>query len=440
MAYSFKLPDVGEGIHEGEIVKLYVKEGDDIKEDDVVAEVQTDKAVVEIPSPVTGTIKKIYAQEGEVLEVGSVMVDFDTEDAPAGGESSEEEVTQAEPEEEEKSVDESSSTSENKGAVDSSDSGESAQEKRAVKAMPSVRKKARELGVDIAKIEGTGRDGRILLEDLERGEGTQAENTSEKGTEAKPQESSAEKANTEQKAPAAISVDTEERIPLRGLRRTIAKRMAESKFTAPHVTIMEELDASELIALRKWAKPMAEARDIKLTYLPFIMKAVLACLKEFPTLNASIDEEAEEIVLKKQYHLGMATSTADGLIVPVIKEADRKSIFDLAQEVGDLAERTRNRKVEAHELKGSTFTITNIGSFGGTFFTPIINYPEVGILGVGKIADRPVAIDGEVVVRPVMAISLSVDHRLVDGDIAAQFVTRVKGLLENPKLLMMEMS
>jgi pyruvate dehydrogenase E2 component (dihydrolipoamide acetyltransferase) len=233
--------------------------------------------------------------------------------------------------------------------------------------------------------------------------------------------------------------EEEERIPLRGLRRTIAKRMVESKFTAPHVTIMDEVDATELVRIREWGKKYAEERGIKLTYLPFIIKAVIAALREFPTLNASIDDEAEEIVIKRRVHMGIATATEDGLVVPVIKHADRQSIFELAEKIADLAERARSRKLDVKELKGSTFTITNIGPFGGQFFTPIINYPEVAILGVGTIADRPVARDGQVVIRPILSVSLSFDHRLIDGDVAARFLGRVKQLLENPNLLMMEM-
>lgn len=224
------------------------------------------------------------------------------------------------------------------------------------------------------------------------------------------------------------------------MRRTIAKRMAQSMYTAPHVTVMDEVDASELIEMRKWAKPMAEQREIKLTYLPFIIKALTAALREFPYLNASLDEENEQIIIKKYYHMGIATATEDGLVVPVIRDVDRKSIFQLAGEIKDVTTRTRDRKAGVEELKGSTFTITNIGSFGGQFFTPIINYPEVAIFGMGKMADRPVAVDGEVVVRPIMNVSLSIDHRLIDGDVAARFLNRVKELLENPKLLMMEMN
>jgi pyruvate dehydrogenase E2 component (dihydrolipoamide acetyltransferase) len=429
VAYEFKLPDVGEGIHEGEIVKLHVKEGDRIQEDDIFAEVQPDKAVVEIPSPVTGVVKEIRVKEGEVAVVGSVLAVFGAEgDAAEGGK--EEKVTeepyanaqeQAQPMdrllEKEAKVEDSAGKTADRVEVESGG-------RKKVLAMPSVRKLARELGVDISQVEGTGPRGRVTAEDVRRfAEGEPA------------------KAAEEPKAPPAVEplAEEEERIPLRGLRRTIAKRMVESKFTAPHVTIMDEVDATELVSIREWGKKYAEEREIKLTYLPFIIKAVIAALREFPTLNASIDDEAEEIVIKRHIHMGIATATEDGLIVPVVKHADRKTILELAEEIADLAERARSRKLDVKELKGSTFTITNIGPFGGQFFTPIINYPEVAILGVGTIAERPVVRDGQIVIRPILSVSLSIDHRLIDGDVAARFLGRLKQLLENPKLLMMEM-
>ncbi len=424
MAYEFKLPDVGEGIHEGEIVKFHVQEGDTVKEDDVLAEVQTDKAVVEIPVPLDGTVLKLNAKEGEVLEVGSVLAVFDTgdEEAPEQPESQEEEKA-APPVEKETA------------AATPAPSGKGKSGKQ-VLAMPSVRKKARELGIDITLVEGTGKNGRVTFADLETFQSGGAEPAEETSAVT---ESQGEP--TEAKKPAPLSrEEDEERIPLRGMRRTIAKRMAQSVYTAPHVTVMDEVDASELIELRKWAKPMAEQREIKLTYLPFIIKALTAALQEFPYLNASLDEENEQIIIKKHYHMGIATATEDGLVVPVIRDVDRKSIFQLAKEIKDVTTRTRDRKAGVEELKGSTFSITNIGSFGGQFFTPIINYPEVAIFGMGKMADRPVAVDGEVVVRPIMNVSLSIDHRLIDGDVAARFLNRVKELLESPKLLMMEMN
>lgn len=423
MAYEFKLPDVGEGIHEGEIVKLYVKEGDYIQEFDTFAEVQTDKAVVEIPSPVTGKIKELRVKEGEIALVHSTIAVIEVE-----GEEAAEAPQESKVKAEEK--DSTQPAQEVKAAEKAAPAAKRAQ----VLAMPSVRKLARELGVDITQVKGTGKHGRILAEDVERfAKGEQALVSVE---EKEPFKTAAVVEN--------ISVEEsiegkEERIPLRGIRRTIARRMRESKQISPHVTLMDEVDATELVALRKWGKDVAGERNIKLTYLPFIIKAVIAALRQYPMLNASIDEEKEEIIVKHYYHIGMAAATDHGLLVPVIKNADRKSIFELAEEITDLANRARDMKLEPHELKGSTFTISNLGGFGAQLFTPVINQPEVAILGVGTIKEKPVVYQGEIAIRPQMFLSLSFDHRLIDGDVAARFMSRLKQLIESPNLLMMEM-
>lgn len=428
MAYEFKLPDVGEGIHEGEIVKLLVKEGDSVQEFDAFAEVQTDKAVVEIPAPVTGRVKEIRVKEGEIALVGSVIATFDVD--------GEEAVPVAEPTETPKEI-QAQSGPEPRTATPST----SPEKKGNISAMPSVRKLARELGVDLSLVTGTGKHGRILAEDVKAfkaGKGTAKVVEEAPVRENVPEVEKQVSAPTFTKTPIETT-GTEERIPLRGIRRTIAKRMVESKHTAPHVTLMDEIDATELVALRKWGKTIAEERNIKLTYLPFIIKAVIAALREFPTLNASIDDEKEEIVLKNYYHIGMAAATEQGLLVPVLKDADRKSIFELAEEITDKAIRSREMKLNLDEMKGSTFTISNIGGYGSQYFTPIINYPEVAILGVGTIQEKPVVYQGEIVIRPQLFLSLSFDHRLVDGDVAARFMARVKQLIESPNLLMMEM-
>lgn len=429
MAYELKLPDIGEGIQEGEIVTLYVKQGDTVKEDDVFAEVQTDKAVVEIPCPVTGTVKEILVKEGDVIDVGTVMAVFVPEGEEVTAPSSPAPSTEKKTETEVKQS-QSVATQEKPVTVGN---------KKRVLAMPSVRKLARELGIDITQVTPSGPNGRITAEDVRNFASGSVQKEVPATTE-EPQEVPAVSSSMPAQPTPVAAAGDEERIPLRGLRRTIARRIAESKFTAPHVTVMEEVDATKLIEIRSWGKKVGEERGIKLTYLPFIIKAVIAALRQYPTLNASIDMEKEEIIIKKYVHMGIATATEDGLIVPVIKNADRKSIFQLAEELTELTTRTRERKAQPHELTGSTFTITNIGSFGGTYFTPIINYPEVAILGVGKIADRPAVVDGQVVVRPQMHVSLSMDHRLIDGDVAARFLSKVKELLENPNLLMMEMS
>lgn len=410
--YEFRLPDVGEGMHECEVVKIHVKEGDSVQEFDTIAEVQTDKAVVEISSPVTGVLKELKIKEGQVVIVDSVIAVFEVEGE--GNTTAEEgEPSDQQPAKQEKAAQpatEDENVKEEQPAVN---------KRRSVSAMPSVRKLARELGVDITQVKGTGKHGRILAEDVKAfAEGRQ-----------KPQVPAAEQPLQ----------GSEERIPLKGIRRTIAERMAISKQTIPHVTIMDEFDVSELIALRKWGKQIAEEREIKLTYLPFIIKATIAALREYPVLNATIDEEKEEIVIKHYYHIGLAAATERGLLVPVIENADQKTIFQLAEEIADKATRAREMKLAPNEMSGSTFTITNLGGFGTQHFTPIINYPEVAILGVGTIQKKPVVQEDQIVIRPQMFFSLSFDHRLIDGDVAAQFLSRLKQYLENPKLLMMEM-
>lgn len=423
MAYEFKLPDVGEGIHEGEIVKLYVKEGDHIQEFDTFAEVQTDKAVVEIPSPVTGKVKELKVKEGEIALVHSTIAVIEAEGEAAA----------EAPQEEKPSAEENSKVEAEKEAKTPEVSAP-AVKKGHVLAMPSVRKLARELGVDITQVKGSGKHGRILAEDVERfAKGEQALVVEEKEVRFESTSAVVDSAVTE------TFEGKEERIPLRGIRRTIAKRMRESKQISPHVTLMDEVDATELMALRKWGKTVAEERNIKLTYLPFIVKAVIAALRQYPMLNAAIDEEQEEIIIKHYYHIGMAAATDNGLLVPVIKNADRKSIFELAEEIGDLANRARDMKLEPNEMKGSTFTISNLGGFGAQLFTPVINQPEVAILGVGTIKEKPVVYQGEIAIRPQMYLSLSFDHRLIDGDVAARFMSRLKQLIESPNLLMMEM-
>lgn len=412
--YEFRLPDVGEGMHECEVVKLHVKEGDTVQEFDTITEVQTDKAVVEIASPVTGTVKELKIKEGEIAIVDSVIVVFEVE-----GEGN----IKDQPE---KSDDQTTKHEETEDPQPELEQEVAKEEtKRSVLAMPSVRKLARELGVDLTQVKGTGKHGRILAEDVQAfAEGRQA-----------PQAPLTD----QPKEVKEVTAGTEERIPLKGIRRTIAERMTLSKYTAPHVTIMDEFDVTELMSLRKWGKQVAEERNIKLTYLPFIIKAAIAALREYPVINASIDEEKKEIVLKHFYHIGLAAATEQGLLVPVIKNADQKTIFEIAEEISDKAARAREMKLTPNEMSGSTFTITNIGGYGTQYFTPIINYPEVAILGVGTIQKKPVVYEDEIVIRPQMFFSLSFDHRLIDGDVAAKFLSRMKQYLEKPSLLMMEM-
>ncbi|MCT4785615.1 dihydrolipoamide acetyltransferase family protein [Exiguobacterium aestuarii] len=426
--FEFKLPDIGEGIHEGEIVKWFVKAGDTVKEDDVLLEVQNDKAVVEIPAPVDGTVKEVKVSEGTVAVVGDVLITFDIEgDAPAG----EEEETPEQPKAEEKTEDVKEDVKE-----DAPRDVQLHKSERVI-AMPSVRKYAREKGVDIREVNGSGDNGRVLKEDIDafaNGEAPSAEATTEKTDSVAP--AAAAKAEIKPYESATPELETREKI--RGIRKAISKAMVNSKHTAPHVTLMDEVDVTKLVALRKDFKQVAADQGVKLTYLPFVVKALTAAAKAFPTINASIDDVNEEIVYKNYYNIGIAADTDNGLVVPVVKDADRKSIYALATNINELAGKAREGKLAGEDMKGGSITITNIGSAGGQWFTPVINHPEVAILGIGRIAEKAVVKNGEIVAAPVLALSFSFDHRLIDGATAQNALNMVKRLLEDPALLMME--
>jgi pyruvate dehydrogenase E2 component (dihydrolipoamide acetyltransferase) len=417
MAFEFKFPDIGEGLTEGEIVRWLVKEGDEVKEGQPLVEVETDKALAEIPSPRTGVILKILAKEKEIVKVGQVIVVF--------GEKGE---TLAAPPPRPKSV----------GVVGELEEAPEEVPATAVKvepvkaalvsehalATPAVRALAKELGVDINKVQGTGPEGRVLEKDVR-----QFGESKEKPAEPKKKIGKVKKYDL---------YGYVERIPLRGVRRSIAKAMVRSKYTAPHVTAMDEADVTMLWKIREKEKKAAEKKGIKLTILPFIVKAVIAGLSEHPYLNASLDDENEEIILKKYFNIGVATDTPEGLMVPVVKNAGDKSILQIADELTKLVEKARNRTIDLADLKGGTFTISNYGPLGGIYATPIINYPEVAILGVGKIKDTPVVRNGKLVVRKILSLSLSFDHRVVDGGEGARFLNTVIARLEDPDLILLE--
>lgn len=417
MLYQWKLPDVGEGIHEAEIVRWHVQPGDTVKVDQVIVEIQTDKAVVEIPSPVGGTVTKVLGKEGDVIRVGTVVIEFDRSDTTGGVEGRESAPTP--------------SHSEPHPAIDRAVSPPApAASTGSALATPAVRRLARELGVDIHLVAGSGDGGRILAEDVRRmASGNQDSRIGERAEVVTGTDRTAIPSNVQ-----------EERIPLKGIRRTIAEHMVRSKFTAPHVTSMDEVEVSALVAWRKEVMPVAEERGIRLTYLPFIAKAVVAALKKYPYLNASLDDQQGEIVLKKYYNLGIAVDDPEGLVVPVVKSVESKSVLDIAQEISQLTDKAHQHRLSPADLQGGTFTISNFGSFGGLYATPIINYPEVAILGVGQIQRRAVVLeDDRIEARPVMALSLTFDHRVIDGGMAGRFSQQVKQYLHNPTALFMEM-
>ncbi|UEX89463.1 dihydrolipoamide acetyltransferase family protein [Staphylococcus ratti] len=430
MAFEFKLPDIGEGIHEGEIVKWFVKAGDQIEEDDVLCEVQNDKSVVEIPSPVSGKVEEVLVDEGTVAVVGDTIVKIDAPDAEdmqfKGGhddDSSSESKEEVKEEAKEEAPQQAAS--------------EDVDENKHVKAMPSVRKYARDNNVNIKAVNGTGKNGRITKEDVDAylnggGQATSAQTEASAPADAKEEATSTTSVvSTEGDFP-----ETTEKIP--AMRKAIAKAMVNSKHTAPHVTLMDEIDVQELWDHRKKFKEIAAEQGTKLTFLPYVVKALVSALKKYPALNTSFNEEAGEVVHKHYWNIGIAADTERGLLVPVVKHADRKSIFQISDEINELAVKARDGKLTSDEMKGATCTISNIGSAGGQWFTPVINHPEVAILGIGRIAQKPIVKDGEIVAAPVLSLSLSFDHRQIDGATGQNAMNHIKRLLNNPELLLME--
>jgi pyruvate/2-oxoglutarate dehydrogenase complex dihydrolipoamide acyltransferase (E2) component len=411
---EFKLPDIGEGVAEGEIVQWLVKSGDAVAEHQAVVEVMTDKATVEIPAPAAGTIGELRVKAGDVVPVHSVIFTLHT----AGGASAPAAAPAHAP-----------------APAAAAPAPAAALPARAasngkVLAVPSARRVARELGIDLSTVAGSGPNGVVRRADVEA--------AAARGTPA-PAAAAAPAART---APAPVAVPAgarETRIPFRGVRRKIAEAMVRSKFTAPHFTVVEEIDVTELVALRESAKAIGAEQDVKVTYMPFLMKAVALGLARHPMLNGRLDEAAGELVHFHHVDIGVAMDTAQGLIVPVIREVQSKGVLQLAAELAELAERTRAGKVKPDELKNSTFSITNAGNIGGTFATPIIHFPDIAILGVHRIVKRPGVIEtpsgDQIAVRQYMNLSCSVDHRLADGADAARFLAYLRRLLEHPGLL-----
>jgi pyruvate dehydrogenase E2 component (dihydrolipoamide acetyltransferase) len=442
VSFQFKMPDIGEGIHEGEIVKWFIKPGDKIQEDDVLCEIQNDKAVVEIPSPVEGTVLEVKVAEGTVATVGQVLVTFDApgyEDLKFKGDEEEEKPVAPEAKVEAPTAPAATSApapvtppAAGVGTPPAVD----VDPNRRIIAMPSVRKYAREKGVEITLVSGTGNNGRIMKTDID---------TFLSGGATAPQAVSAPESEAT-KVDEAITTATpipqgeypETREKMSGIRKMIAKAMVNSKHTAPHVTLMDEIDVTKLVTHRKKFKEVAAAKGIKLTFLPYIVKALTSALREFPALNTSLDDATSEIIHKHYYNIGIAADTEKGLLVPVVKDADRKSVFAISNEINELAGKARDGKLSPNEMKGASCTISNIGSAGGQWFTPVINHPEVAILGVGRIAEKPIVRDGEIVAAPVLALSLSFDHRMIDGATAQNALNHIKKLLNDPELLLME--
>ncbi len=564
MVRQFKLPDVGEGVAEGELVSWLVEEGDTVTEDQPVAEVETDKALVEVPAPVDGTVRELRYEEGDVIPVGDVFVTFDVAGEERDQPTDEEQERASEPAGEgtadaETATDAGGDETAGSPGATGTDTAEPAAPQDRVFAPPRARKLARKEGIDLSSVAGSGPGGRITAADVRaaidgggsgesqagqsaaEGESAEATTDSSAGTATGTEEaastateadaggaetgattSSTATGTTPSKPPEGLEAadrdrtlaapatrriadeeevdidavptdeerdgeafvtpeavreyakaqkraqeadreaveagepvgdaakgtefapgERERREPYTGVRKRIAEAMVESKYTAPHVSHHDDADVTDLVDARAELKPRAEERGIRLTYMPFIIKAVVAALNEHPEMNAVLDEENDEIVYRDYYNIGIATATDVGLMVPVLENADEKGLLQLASEMNELVQKARERTISPDELQGSTFTITNIGGIGGEYATPIINYPEAGILAIGEISRKPRVVaddDGTESIEPrsVMTLSASFDHRLIDGAVGAQFTNTVIEYLENPHLLLLE--
>jgi pyruvate dehydrogenase E2 component (dihydrolipoamide acetyltransferase) len=428
MAFEFRLPDLGEGLTEGEIRKWLVKEGDRVKADQTIAEVETAKAVVELPTPKAGTVLKLHAQAGETVRVGQAIITIGEEGerpaAAAPAPPAPAPAKAAAPAAKGKSVSVVGELPEDI-ELPTGKAPAKAAAAAEVRAVPAARALARQLGVDLAKVAGTGPGGIITADDVKKaGEGKEAAAATEPAV----------------KGP-RMTFDKYGRvlrIPLRGMRKAIADHMVQARSLAVPVTHMDDADVTRLWEVREKEKALAEEHGYPLTFLPFVMKAAIIALKEHPFLNAAFDDAVQEIVTKQYYNVGFAVDTSEGLIVPVIRNADRLSIMEIAKELKSLSEKARERSLALDDLQGSTFTITNIGSLGGVYATPILNYPDVAILALGRIRDVPRAVDGKVEVRKVLPLSLTFDHRVLDGARAARFMNDLIRHLEDPSLLLVE--
>lgn len=462
--FQFKLPALGEGIMEGEIVSWAVNEGDTIEEDNTIVEVQNDKSVEELPSPVSGVVKKIHVPAGQIAQLGDVLVEIDSPEhngqADGDVEAAEEHANAyddaaapankvaGDPRAESQKQDESIEVAQGGGQGLSDEEAKN----RRVLAMPSVRKLARDKGFDITRIPGSGKNGRITREDVENfnpaasaGQPAAQQEAASAGQE-QTQAAAVEQPAAPASQPAAQAkpftssqAEREERVGMSGTRTSIAQAMVNSKHTAPHVTLYDEVEVSKLWAHRKKYKEVAAEQDVKLTFLPYVVKALIAAAKKYPVINASIDDVSNEIVYKNYYNIGIATDTDRGLYVPNIKNANTKNMFQIAQEIVELSGKAHDGSLPMTEMSEGTITISNIGSAGGKWFSPIINHPEVAILGFGSIVQQPIVNEeGELAVGRVCKLSLSFDHRIVDGATAQRALNEVKRFLADPELLLME--
>ncbi|WP_437837459.1 dihydrolipoamide acetyltransferase family protein [Sorangium sp. So ce1153] len=505
--YEFRLPDIGEGVTEGEIVTWLVSPGDVVAEDQPMVEVMTDKATVTITSPRAGRIVETRGKVGGVVPVHSVLVVFDLDDRPAApspasgtgmrqsAANAANAVTSGPAEPAATAVGDIKEDLPGMNLVapapaawmnGSMGAGAAAYFNEKPLATPATRKLARDLGIDLRRVPPTGPGGRVTKDDVRALEAPEVEPETAPMLAAVPPRRAAAPGGAGERAAAGVgaaaavgpaaaaaaaergaaaapelleeehgrgaarpagerarglpAIPGDERIPLRGVRKRIFEGMSRSKHTAAHFTFVEECDVSALKERRARLRPLAEKAGVKLTFLPFFVKAVVAALKRHPTLNSAFDEATQEIVVRKSYHIGIASATEAGLIVPVVRDADRRSVLDIAKEIARLGEDTKSGRVKPEDLGGSTFTITSLGQQGGLFATPILNFPEVAILGIHQMKQKPVVRDGQIVIGEVMLLSLSFDHRIIDGHVGAAFAYEIIGYLEDPDRLFLEMS
>lgn len=446
---NVKLPDIGEGVTEGELVKWLVKIGDKVSPDQPVAEVMTDKATVEVPTPYAGVVKELKFKEGDTIPIETVIAVLDTDGAGATAAAPAAAATKPSAPATQPAMMAkqpaamAASTSTQPAAMAASTSGGMdlypPPANSNVLATPATRRLAREMGVDVNGLQGSGLAGRVTRDDVLKAKGANGGGGGLPMTQ--PTTTVARMPIMDIPKPAFISQPGagEERVPLRGIRKKIAENMQMAKHVIPHFTLMEEARVDELVKMRTQAKEAAEKYGVKVTYLPFIMKALIATCREFTMFNASMDDQAAEIVYKKYFNVGFAADTPNGLMVPVVKNADFKTVLQISQEIQQLAAKARDGKLALDDMKGATITITNIGSVGGLYATPIINHPEVAILGMYKLQDKPVWNGHEFVRGQFMNFTITCDHRLIDGAVAANFMKAFVARIENPSQLMLDM-
>lgn len=431
MRYFFNFPDIGEGLEEGTILKWYVKVGQTIKAGQALVNMETDKIVTDIPSPKAGTIVAIFGNVGETIHVGSPLVEIETEGTALEEKkvAPDAEPIKTEVIEEGAAVVGTMELAGNSVALPASNEGSLPAESdieitRKALATPLARAMGRELKIDINNISGTGPSGRVTKEDIQNFNPT-----------SRSVDIAAER-NESTTQPASADLTTYE--PLSQIRKAIAKNMLNSKQKTAHMTLFEEVEISELMRIRKKFKQEFSDKNIKLTYLSFIVKATVQALKKYRTLNSQLDLEHDQMIYINRYNIAIAVDTPEGLVVPVIKDADKLSIWQIAQKITELSDKAHDRKLTLDDMREGTFTLTNYGSIGGIFATPVINYPQAGILGIGRIVKKPVVKGDQIIIGYILPLSLSVDHRIVDGGDASRFMNRIVEYLNDPVILMME--